>query len=136
MNKISKGVAITFGSIAALLIIALSSYIIYCWATYIDKTITEGAAYGFNIGETKLESFKKAQGIYQDKDVFILHPLDKNNFGPHQKIAFHNEDYALIEGRDKWTFYFDEGFFNSLKLTFESEKLTRIHRHRKNFELP
>ncbi len=136
MNKIIKRASITFGIIVALFVIVFGSYSIYCWSTYIDETITEGEAYGFNIGDTKLEVFARAKNGYLNKTVFILHPLDKNDFGPHKQMSFEDEYFKLIEDRDKWTFYFDKRFFNFLKLTFEHEKLTGIHRHRKNFEMP
>lgn len=136
MNKITKGLALTFGSITAFLVIVMGTYAIYCWATYLDETITEGKAYGFTIGESKFEVFEEAKDSYQNKAVYILYPLDNNGFGPHTKIYFQVEDYKLIEDRDIWTFYFDEGFFDLLKLKFENGKLTKIHRHRKHFELP
>ena len=136
MNKTTKTVSKTFGSIFGVLAIIVVCYSIYCWATYIDETISTGEAYGFTIGETKLEVFEKAKNTYKDKSIYILHPLKNNDFGPHKKISFQLQDYKLIEGRDKWAFYLDEGYFNSVKLTFERNKLSEIHRHRKNFELP
>ena len=136
MNKITKGLALTFGRITVFLVIVIGTYAIFCWAKYLDETITEGKAYGYNIGESKLETFEKAKIIYQNKTVYILHPIDKNDFGPHNKISFQDEDYKLIEDRDRWTFYFDEDFNNLLKLSFECGKLTKIHCHSKHFELP
>ena len=136
MSKTTKRAYITFGSIFSVLAILVASYVIYCWATYIDETISIGQAYGFTIGETKLEVFEKAKNVYKNTSIYILYPLNKNDFGPHKKISFQPQDYKLIDGRDKWVFYFDEEYFNLIKLTFEQRKLREIHRHRKNFELP
>jgi hypothetical protein len=136
MTKTTKRLAMVLGSIIAIVFIVIISYATYCWFTYIDETVIEGNAYGLNIGDTKLESFEKTKCIYQNKEIYILYPLDKNDYGPHRKLTFQIEDYQIIKDIDEWTFCFDKGFFNSLKLTFKNGKLVNIYRHRQNFELP
>jgi len=136
MTKTTKHLAMVLDSIIAIVFIVVGGYATYCWFTYIDETVIEGKAYGLNIGDTKLEAFEKTKGIYQNKEIYILHPLDKNDYGPHRKLTFQIEDYQIIKDIDEWTFYFDKGFFNLLELTFKNGVLTNIYRHRKNFELP
>lgn len=104
--------------------------------SYIDHLVEEGEAYGFSIGDSKKQSYQKAMQIFADKKVFILYPLGSNNFGPHKKFNFINSEYKLIENRDVWKFYFDDGFFDFIKLTFSNDALISIYRHRKKHELP
>ena len=131
-----KGLKTSIGSIIALIVIIVSGYIFYRWATYIDETVIEGKAYGFSLGDTKLETYYKAQAIYQNQDVYILYPMNESGYGPHRQINFQAEEFKILEGQASWELYYDEGFFDSLKLTFENGNLANIHRHRKKFELP
>jgi len=103
---------------------------------YIDESIDVGEAYGFKIGDSKKQAYLKAREIYQGKIIFILYPTDKEGFGPHKKFDFSEENYQLIVSREKWEFFFDDGFYDSLKLTFVNDRLSNIHRYRKPFELP
>lgn len=126
----------TSGVVAIIAICTILGHIVYLWATYIDETATSGESYGFKIGETKEEVFRKTGDLFKDKKVYFLHPLGKNNHGPHKELRYSSEDYEIIKERNKWDLYFTEGFFDSIKLTFEKDRLTEIHRHRKKFELP
>ncbi|MCX5635102.1 MAG: hypothetical protein NTW55_04595, partial [Planctomycetota bacterium] len=76
---------------------AVLCYVIYLWATYIDKTITSGEGYGFKIGDTKEQVYHKAAELFKDDKVFFLHPLDERGFGPHKQIRFGNQEYELIK---------------------------------------
>ena len=108
----------------------------YLWLTYIDDTITSGEGYGFNIGETKEQIFDKAIKIFQDENIYILNSLDGRGYRSHEEFEFTSEDYELLKNRNKWEFYYAEGYFDSIKLTFEQDRLVEIYRHRKKFELP
>ncbi len=103
---------------------------------YTDESTDVGEAYGFHIGDSKEQTYLKAREIYQGKTIFILYPIDKEGFGPHKKIDFSEENYQLIITRGKWEFFFDDGFYNSLILTFDNNRLSNIHRYHKRFELP
>ncbi len=112
-----------------LVVVSTASYFGYLILTYLDETITEGEKYGFEIGDTKAE-------VFEGETIYILHPLDHQNFGPHKKISFNDDEYSFIAGRGRWEFYFNEGFFDSIKLTFSVNQLKKIYKHRKKFELP
>lgn len=101
-----------------------------------DKIVTDGEAYGFTIGDSKQDTYKKAQIIFKDKKIFILYPLERGNFGPHKKISMTDSEFLMINTHENWDFYFDEGFFDFIKLTFKDDKLVKIYRHRKRSELP
>ncbi len=118
------------------IIFAVLIYAGYLIATYIDETITSGEGYGFKIGETKEQVYHKVGELFKDKQVYILHPLGKQNHGPHKELRHTSEEYEIIKVRDRWDFYFTEDYFDTIKFTFEDDHLVRIHRHRKYFELP
>ena len=88
-------------AVIILLIVSTATYFGYIILTYIDETITEGEKYGFEIGDTKVEAYKKAKEVFAGETVYILHPLDHQNFGPHKKISFNDDEYSLISGREK-----------------------------------
>ncbi|MCK5707228.1 MAG: hypothetical protein KAI43_06195 [Candidatus Aureabacteria bacterium] len=119
-----------------LIIIPTMSYVGYLTFTYIDDTVITGEKYGFKIGESKEVVFQKARELYKDQTVYVLHPLDQNNHGPHKQIGFNEKEYPLLSERDEWRIYYDEKYFNSIRLKFKEGKLVEIHRHRKYFELP
>lgn len=118
--------------IVALIII----YFLYAYLTMIDEKHTAGQAYGFSIGDSVEKAYQDAKLVFDEKDVFILYPLDKNDHGPHKKFYFTNENFKILEARSSWIFYFDESYFDFIKLTFKDESLISIYRHRKKFELP
>ena len=111
-------------------------YIGYLWLTYIDETITSGEGYGFNIGEDRERVFSKAIKAFREEQIYILNPIDERGYGPHEDFEFTSEDYELLKNRNKWEFYYTKDYFDSIKLTFEQDRLVEIHRHRKKFELP
>jgi hypothetical protein len=136
MNKSKKRPVFIIGVSLILLAIVVFGYGVYLVSTYIDETITTGAAYGFSIGDDKTGAFDKAKTTYLDSEVYILHPLDKNGYGPHKRMTFTADDFKLVGDRDQWKLFFDKGFFNSIELTFDQGKLVKVYRHRKYFELP
>ena len=109
----------------------------YYALTYIDETVTENDAYGFYIGESKSETFKRARDLYSGQKTSILHPLNKYGGGPYKQISFTDNEYGLLKDRNIWEIYFDDGGYSDvIKLTFDSNKLISIYRHRQHFELP
>jgi len=111
---------------------------VYFWLTYTDVTITQGERYGFAIGQSKQEVFSSLKSFNSLNDIYVLHPMDKNNFGKHRKIDFTGEDYDILISRDAWELYFGyRDYSNVLRLHFDADnKLTEIYRHKQAFELP
>lgn len=120
----------------AVIVVGMAGYFVFLKATYIDKKVLSGEAYGFKIGDTQKETYRRTQSAFESQTVYILFPLDKNGYGPHKEFHFTEEEYNVLREREKWEFFFDRRFFDFLELTFENGKLTTIYRHRKNFELP
>ncbi len=138
---------------AALLFIALVSigtYIGYLWLTYIDKDVESGQAYGLIIGENKDQVLEKISATFdqigfKSDQVFVEVAADAamaNELGiaenRHVMIHANPSDYGLSKGyaKDQWVFYNKKNHHDFLRLNFCDEKLCRIYRHRKNFELP
>ena len=119
-----------------IIVVVVVGYFVYLDFSYIDNKVLSGESYGFKIGDTQNETYRRTKNAFKSQTVFILFPLDKNGFGPHKEFYFTKEEYDLLRQRKKWEFYFDSGFFDFLVLTFENEKLITIYRHRKKMELP
>ncbi|MGY1522138.1 hypothetical protein ACW5DW_17120 [Luteimonas sp. A482] len=117
--------------------LVIAGYIGYLWATYIDETITSGAAHGFTIGASKQDALASVSHLssHPDAVVYVSHgPRAGDNFSivpsPAElgRLQEHDQWVVLLDGNDK--------FFNSVRLTFRDGALAEIHRHRKHFELP
>lgn len=135
--------------VALTLLIGVGAYVFYLWATYIDRAVDAGQAYGLSIGDTKRETFGKLAlafeqigdgqaiftevqgdsavaaelGVSPGRLVMVRPNLDASGFG-------------VLSTRDQWTFYVGPTHRDLLRLSFCNEKLCRIYRHRKYFELP
>lgn len=150
-NKRGIKIIIMYYIYAVIIGIALmiSAYIAYLWYTYIDETITSGEAYGFVIGENKLETYHKAPvNLAASKDhkstVYIEIKSDpscakllavKPGHLLMVEAILHDVGYSAFESKNQWDFYFDGTYFDKLSLKFCDEKLCEIYRHRKKFEL-
>lgn len=122
--------------VTGIFLVIIISYIVYICFTYIDKTVEQGEAYGFRIGDSKKKSYQKARKVFTEKKVYILYPLDSNNYGLHKEIQFLDKEFKIMSNRNVWEIYFDDGFFDLIKLSFRNDTLISIHRHRKKIELP
>lgn len=132
-------------------ILVLAIYILYLWVTYIDETVVQGAAYGFEIGDTKSETYKKAIGalvglsrsghtlpfievkVNKKNEEFLA---TKSDYTLLVQTLLHDVGYDIFYEKDIWKFYIDGSYFNSIRLKFCGNKLCEIHRHRKYFEMP
>ena len=133
-----------------IVILLLLCYPLYLWATYIDKTVTEGEEFGFVIGETKEEVYSKAASRLAKLNnkpayFFIEIESDEENsalFGalPGSRIMVQTllgpSGYSYLESQDEWKFYFGGAYWNSISLRFCDNSLCEIYRHRQYFELP
>lgn len=127
-----KVVFIIPGLIVALVLV----YATFLWVTYIDVRVESGQAYGFNIGDSKVEVFENAKNQFKSKTIYFLHPLDNRNYGPLKIIAFDEEDYLILSKREVWELFYKKNYADFIKFRFENNKLISIYRHRQKFELP
>lgn len=131
-------------------VILLVSYPLYLWMTYIDESVYSGSAYGLHIGASKREVYDAIPlALYKLKghgdSVFIqIKSSEKTaailaakvGSGVMIKPLFDEVGFDSFAKKDSWRFYINASFFNTLKLDFCDEKLCKIRRHRKYFELP
>ncbi|RWU11313.1 hypothetical protein EGC76_07180 [Pseudidiomarina gelatinasegens] len=124
-------------------------YPAYLWFTYIDTTVVKGSAYNFEIGSSKQEVYKslpKALSQLKGNGNIFIQIKSNESIAPYVATSpdfdvmvsplFHEEGFGEFARKDTWEFYFRASFNNVLKLEFCDDKLCKIHRHRKNFELP
>ena len=132
-------------------IVVVTAYISYLWLTYIDDTVVEGSAYGFQIGDSKLATYEKAiEALYDLSstgytapyiDLKVSKELESSlsTRTDHTLLVqtlLHDVGYEKFSNLDTWEFYIDGSYFNAIKLKFCKESLCEIYRHRKYFELP
>ncbi|BCO32598.1 hypothetical protein TspCOW1_27010 [Thiohalobacter sp. COW1] len=121
------------------------------WITYIDETVVQGTAYGFEIGDSKSETYTKAKWVLLKlSDSGITPPYievkvnneneellaTKSEYDLLVQTLLHDVGYDRFIEKDVWRFYIDGSYFNSISLKFCQNKLCEIHRHRKYFEMP
>ena len=128
LPNVFKWIAISLGAIVVLTFF-------YFWLTYTDVTITQGKGYGIAIGQSKQEVFASAKSYFSENEVYILHPIIKDNYGVHKRIDFSESDYDALKNRNTWDFYFRSGdYSNFLRLHFDADnKLTEMYRHKQAF---
>lgn len=127
-------------TLAALVLVPtliISGYVTYLWGSYIDETITSGAAYGFTIGNSKQEALASTSRLNKHPHavVYISHDLKTGEYFTIPLAATHA---SQLQTHDQWDVLLDgeDMFSNSVRLTFRDDKLAEIYRHRQYFELP
>ncbi|MCL6711675.1 hypothetical protein M8R20_32305 [Pseudomonas sp. R2.Fl] len=118
-------------------ILAVAGYVGYLWATYLDETLVSGAAYGFTIGASKQEALAAARSL-DDYPHAVLYISYGPRAGDHFSIAPSQARIEQLQAYDQWDVLFNgsDKFFNSVRLTFNDNRLVEIHRHRQRFEMP
>lgn len=101
----------------------------------IDQTVTEGEAFGFQIGMTKRQAFERASTLFSADEVTIADPINSQGVGPRRRVSFGHSDWDVLVARDKWRFFFT-GPRDSLRLSFRGDLLIEIHRIRQKWEWP
>ena len=125
-------------SVAVLLpTLAITGYVGYLWATYIDETIVSGSAYGFSVGATKEEALASAKSMrgYPAAAVYVSYG---HRAGDHFTFKVSQATLEHLQEHEQWEVLLDGTgrFFNTVRLTFRGGRLVKIHRHRQHFELP
>jgi hypothetical protein len=133
----------------ALFVLGVLGYVGYLWLTYIDKATTEGQAYGLSIGNSKQEVFAKLPSAFHEAgrpgtSVFVELVVNSNGSASSGQSGRHvltevrpdTLSFDELSQSNVWRFYLSDSYSDSLALKFCSDKLCRIYRHRKKFELP
>lgn len=124
--------------VVGIVVLLIVGYIAYLAATYIDESVTDGSAYGFEIGISKKQSFQNVRKLLDKYPNLVIYYSYGNKAGDNETVQPIETEYTKIEVQDRWTLLLDgeDEFFNVIVLSFEENKLIKIYRHRKYFELP
>ena len=124
--------------IIGLVVLLIAGYIAYLAATYIDESVAVGSAYEFEIGSPKKQSFDDIKKLLNQYPHLVIYYSFGSKAGDYEIVLPIENEYSKIDPQDRWTLLLDgDGeFFNVIVLSFEENKLIKIYRHRKYFELP
>ncbi len=134
-------------SAGTLTIIAAVAYLI---SQFEREDVTQGVYLGLAIGDSKQAAYEKLSDALRELDssdprVFIEIEVDQAasqvigmDVGRHAMVqsSFAPSAFERFEETDQWKFYVSASYMNSLTLEFCDERLCRISRMKKPFELP
>ena len=134
MRATFKAILYFFGIVA----LFIAGYIGYQALTYIDETVVEGEAHGFDIGEPKHQTFNDVKARLNEHPNLVIYISYGPRAGDHMTLEPVDRSYSKASQYDSWWLLLDgEGkFFNVIRLRFDNNLLVEIHRHRQAFELP
>ena len=121
-----------------LVALLIAGYVGYLALTYIDDTVFEGEAYGFEIGTKKLQTFSDIKPILIEHPQLSLYISYGQRAGDNMTLDPVDNSFSEAAKYDSWWLLLDgkSEFFNIIRLRFDNERLVEIHRHRQYFELP
>lgn len=112
--------------------------------------VVDGDYHGLTIGDTKEVAFGKIGSAIEaispnDSRVFFIVEVDEPlsraigmDVGRHSMVqsSLNRHAYEVLRDSDLWTFYIGASYLDSLALQFCDERLCRVSRVRRPFELP
>jgi len=115
--------------IIALLVLLITGFYAFHTLTIINKTIDNGEGYGFNIGDSKVESYQKLEKLIETNEVVgfgYMYPRETYNqfYSPQEiykvKKDFHRWAYWIITGVEEFKanridFDFENGVLNKIR---------------------
>ena len=127
-------------SLFGLTLAIIAGYIGYLTLTYIDEYEIVGNAYGFKIGSSKKQTIENIKKLKKEYPNLAIHITYGPQAGDMKTIKLIDNAYSEVATNDDWWLLLDNTsefkFHNIIRLTFEEQYLTVIHRKRQNFELP
>jgi hypothetical protein len=120
------------------LLALLLSVAIYFGAVFTDETITEGGGYGFEINQTKRQSFKAAEDLFTQGTLAEMLAKQGGEFSQQDFLVPTSENFGQAATSNEWVLFYTSprAFHNSVRLKFEDGILVSIWRYRLPFELP
>jgi hypothetical protein len=114
MNKILK----TLLAIVLLSFLAVSLYILFLWATYIDNTVTQGSKYGFTIGSSVQQTYEDILSAQAQYPKLMLYISYGPRAGDNMTVEPTRENFNTALKSYHWELLLDgEGeFFNGIRL--------------------
>ena len=120
--------------------ILIIGIITFNYVTYIDDLQISGSAYGFTIGSTKKETVEDIKILLTNNPNVVV----RIKYGPRvmdkKLVKITKTAYSELEPHNFWWILLDDTadniYADGIKLFFDNERLIKIYRHRKYFELP
>jgi len=120
-----------------LLVVIILVMPVFVWNIYnIDETATTGERYGFLIGETKMESFRK---LTSKNDSTMYHSIYVGDSAKTFKILpIKSVRFEDVSSYGAWTITHGDkdSLLNTLRLEFDDSRLAKINRYRQLMEFP
>lgn len=127
MRKITLALIPLALLVAALL--AISAYTL-------DDHVLYGAAYGFEVGESKRQTFDRLKKLAGEKNFTSAYVSGGRS--PSALFTIEEIRFSDVKAYSQWTLAIDkeESLLNVVRLEFNCNKLNSIYRHRRLFEGP
>lgn len=130
--------------VGMLLFVLIITGIAFLYVSSINSTIEQGSAYELSIGMSQNEVFKRLPSAFKSVGIEKLNipvkiEIYTQKDAPPQEIevSLNDLEYSSLENARKWKFFVNSiYFFDNITLEFCNEKLCKIKRYRRYFELP
>ena len=97
------------------------------------KVVSSGEAYGFQIGDSREETYNNAQKLLKLKDIVAIHTWPKDQF--HRPFNANEPPEQNTDPR--WVMIVNPNWWNNtIIITFDQNSVAEIRRHRICCELP
>jgi hypothetical protein len=120
--------------IVVFIVISILSIILWGNLYVIMDDVTEGEAYGFNVGDSKTETFDKAKLLFRNEDIHTWPSEAGECKTPSEswlsKIEFTKNCKQHLLNNDIWWFHFGDENLNNIRIIFGDGKVKSIYRHR------
>ncbi len=136
----AKKLILSLSSFVVPSMIALPLLLVIAWETYtIYDNVTEGKAYGFQIGDSKKDVFTKIKSEDQQFEfhsVWLFYPYPYEN-SRMEIITISDLNYEKLDNANPWIVTIgSESLLNSIRFTFKNGFLKELNRHRQVMEFP
>ncbi len=135
--------------VLAAMLLGFLAWVAYLYFTYIDLIVESGTSYEISIGMSKRQVYDRLEAaLYAveggDGNAFIDSTAEyrsadqKHDPAISGLVAFERNDntFNFLVESNQWDFFLEKNYRDFLRLTFCDERLCKIYRHRKYFELP
>ena len=123
--------------IAAVFILLLGAGVLAWYFFFFDRLITEGEAYGFNIGMLKSDAIGVIQEQYGsiDNELILSPSLHGNDVDSIIYISANKINSDIVKHKNVWQLRFYGKETNVLVLVFDESGLVNMLRYRRAFIL-
>ena len=119
-------------SLIALVLAIPFAFFVYYWGTHIERRVSKGEAYGFEIGDSHAETLQKARILKAEGKIVAI----GRGRGSSPKPIM-GSDFPMAYSDEFWTIDYNPEWWNdTATLTFDDDQLVEIYRFRICCEMP